>query len=101
MGAVASRGRYRQVMGNRRHSKTSTGSTKNKDQSVKSLFNEEQEQPHPTQNPAEGKGVREWFATEEGVGWMQFFVIGNSLLLLLTTTLPRIWETLDLFTSKE
>lgn len=34
-----------------------------------------------------------------GVGWMQFFVVTNAIILLLTTGLPRIWESIDFMTS--
>lgn len=30
---------------------------------------------------------------------MQFFVVTNAIILLLTTGLPRIWETIDFMTS--
>jgi len=59
----------------------------------------------PTVEPEEAEakegapGVTEWLASEKGVGWMQFFVITNSLILLLTTALPRIWESIDFLIS--
>lgn len=36
---------------------------------------------------------------DTGVGWMQFFVVTNAIILLLTTGLPRIWESIDFMKS--
>ncbi|KAI9553981.1 hypothetical protein GHT06_019252 [Daphnia sinensis] len=85
-------------MGNRRdalkHSKAVSSSTESN--SVKGK--EEEKAPNGETDKPEG-GITAWLASSEGVGWMQFFVVTNAIILLLTTGLPRIWESLDFLKS--
>ncbi|EFX70840.1 hypothetical protein DAPPUDRAFT_309279 [Daphnia pulex] len=88
-------------MGNRRdalkHSKAVSSSTESNSPT------KSKEEKKPTDGEAdktEGEGgLTAWLSSSEGVGWMQFFVVTNAIILLLTTGLPRIWETLDFMTS--
>ncbi len=45
------------------------------------------------------EGWSDWLRTSEGVGWMQFFVVTNSVVLILTAGLPKIWQTIDIVKS--